>query len=54
MARRFLGHSDEDVTDTYLLPSLDAVREAVNRAARLIDGPPEGVPDIEEKRRARA
>jgi hypothetical protein len=34
----FLGHSDRDVTDTYLVVTLDAVREAVNRAARSIDG----------------
>jgi hypothetical protein len=26
------------VTDTYILPSLDAVRDPVNRAARSIDG----------------
>lgn len=37
-AKVFLGHSDEDVTDSYLQPSLADVREAVNRAARSIDG----------------
>ena len=26
------------MTDSYIVPTLDAVREAVNRAARLIDG----------------
>ncbi len=31
-AKRFLGHADADEPDTYLLPSLEAVREAVNRA----------------------
>jgi integrase len=34
VARAFLGHSDRDVTDTYLVATLDAV----NRAARSIDG----------------
>ncbi len=34
VARRFLGDADEDVTASYLLPSLDAVREAVKRRAR--------------------
>lgn len=38
VARRFLGHADEDVTSSYLLPSLDAVRDAMNRAASSIDG----------------
>ncbi|MGH9316539.1 MAG: hypothetical protein ACRD1P_05470, partial [Thermoanaerobaculia bacterium] len=38
VAKAFLGHADENVTDTYLLATLDAVREAVNRAARSIDG----------------
>jgi integrase len=38
VAKMFLGHSDENVTDSYLQPSLDDVREAVNRAARSIDG----------------
>jgi integrase len=38
VAKAFLGHSDENVTDSYIVPTLDAVREAVNRAARLIDG----------------
>lgn len=34
----FLGHSDENETDTYILPSLDEVRNAIDRAARSIDG----------------
>lgn len=38
IAKAFLGHADEDVTDSYLQPSLAAVRDAVNRAARSIDG----------------
>jgi hypothetical protein len=38
VAKTFLGHSDENVTDTYILPSLDEVRSAINRAARSIDG----------------
>ncbi len=38
VAKAFLGHSDENVTDSYLEPSLADVREAVNRAARSIDG----------------
>lgn len=38
VAKMFLGHSDENVTDSYLQPSLADVREAVNRAARSIDG----------------
>lgn len=38
VAKAFLGHSDEDVTDSYLLASIDDVRAAVNRAARGIDG----------------
>jgi hypothetical protein len=45
VAKAFLGHSDEDVTDSYIQPGLEAVRGAINRAARLIDGgePPAGV-----------
>lgn len=38
VAKAFLGHADGDVTDTYILPSLDAVRDAINRAGRSIDG----------------
>jgi integrase len=38
VAKMFLGHADEGVTDSYLQPSLADVREAVNRAARSIDG----------------
>lgn len=38
VAKAFLGHSDENVTDSYLQPSIADVREAVNRAARSIDG----------------
>ena len=38
VAKAFLGHADENVTDTYLIATLDAVRDAVNRAARSIDG----------------
>ena len=34
----FLGHSDQDVMDSYIQASLDDVRHAVNRAARSIDG----------------
>jgi len=37
-AKAFLGHSDENVTDSYISPSLADVRAAVNRAARSIDG----------------
>lgn len=46
VAKMFLGHSDENVTDSYLQPSLGDVREAVNRAARSIDGelPPGAIP----------
>ena len=39
-AKAFLGHADQDVTDTYILPSLDDVRDAINRAAFLIDRTP--------------
>lgn len=38
VAKKFLGHSDVDVTDSYIVPSLDEVRRAINRAARSIDG----------------
>ena len=38
IAKAFLGHADEDVTDSYLQPSLAAVRDAVYHAARSIDG----------------
>jgi hypothetical protein len=38
VAKAFLGHADENVTDTYIVPSLQAVCDAVNRAARSIDG----------------
>jgi hypothetical protein len=38
VAKAFLGHADADVTDTYFLADLDAVRDAVNRAAFAIDG----------------
>jgi integrase len=38
VAKTFLGHSDENVTDSYIVPSLDEVRNAINRAARSIDG----------------
>ncbi|HEV8232738.1 MAG TPA: tyrosine-type recombinase/integrase [Thermoanaerobaculia bacterium] len=38
VAKVFLGHSDENVTDSYIQASLDDVRDAVNRAARSIDG----------------
>ncbi len=38
VARAFLGHSDRDVTDSYIVATLEAVREAVNRAAIAIDG----------------
>ncbi len=38
VAKAFLGHADADVTDTYILADLDAVRNAVNRAAFAIDG----------------
>ena len=38
VAKAFLGHADADVTDTYILPSLDDVRDAINRAAFAIDG----------------
>jgi integrase len=40
VAKKFLGHADTDVTDTYIVATLDAVRDAVNRAARSIDGEP--------------
>lgn len=39
VARAFLGHAALDVTGLYVRPQLDAVRDAVNRAANLIDGP---------------
>ena len=43
VAKAFLGHADTDVTDSYIVATLDAVRDAVNRAARSIDGEaPEG------------
>ncbi len=42
VAKTFLGHADENVTDTYIVVTLDAVRDAVNRAARLIDGEASG------------
>lgn len=38
VAKAFLGHSDQDGTDSYIHASLDDVRNAVNRAARSIDG----------------
>jgi integrase len=38
VAKAFLGHADADVTDSYILADLDAVREAVNRAAFSIVG----------------
>jgi integrase len=38
VAKRLLGHADGDVTDTYLMPTDNDVRAALNRAARLIDG----------------
>jgi integrase len=38
VAKAFLGHADENVTDTYIVPSLQAVHDAINRAARSIDG----------------
>ena len=38
VAKRLLGHADEDVTDSYLMPTIEDVRAAVNRAAALIDG----------------
>jgi integrase len=40
VAKLLLGHVTGDVTDTYLLPTLDAVKAALNRAARAIDGEP--------------
>ncbi len=44
VAKKFLGHEDEDVTDSYIQPSIEEVRAAVNRAARSIDGEkPSGV-----------
>lgn len=38
VAKAFLGHKGSDVTDSYIEVALDAVRDAVNRAARSIDG----------------
>jgi hypothetical protein len=38
VAKAFLGHADENVTDTYIVPSLEAVCDAVNRTAWPIDG----------------
>lgn len=38
VAKAFLGHSDENVTDSYIQASLANAREAVNRASRSIDG----------------
>lgn len=43
VAKRFLGRADEDVTDGYIVATLDAVRDAVNRAAALIDGDSQAV-----------
>jgi integrase len=34
VAKAFLGHADEDVTDSYIAPGIEEVRDAVNRAAR--------------------
>lgn len=39
VARAFLGHAALDVTGLYVRPQLDSVRDAINRAASLIDGP---------------
>jgi integrase len=46
VAKVFLGHADENVTDSYIQASLDDVRDAVDRAARSIDGvtPPGAIP----------
>jgi integrase len=38
VAKAFLGHSDEDVTDSHIEPSAEDIRRAVNRAAVAIDG----------------
>jgi integrase len=38
VARAFLGHSDRDVTDSYVIATLEAVRAAVNRATFSVDG----------------
>ena len=38
VAKAFLGHADEDVTDSYIAPGIEEVRDVVNRAARAIDG----------------
>jgi integrase len=38
VAKRLLGHADGDVTDSYLLPTVDDVRAACDRAAARIDG----------------
>jgi integrase len=38
VAKRLLGHLSGDITATYIMPSDDDVRAALNRAARLIDG----------------
>jgi hypothetical protein len=38
VAKAFLGHSDQDVMDSYTQASLDDVRNAVNRAECAIDG----------------
>ena len=52
VAKALLGHSDSSVTDTYLLPTPDAVCEALNRAARSIDGePPAGAIPFASKAR---
>ena len=38
VAKKFLGHSDKDVTDFYPLASIEDFRAAVNRAARYLGG----------------
>lgn len=38
IAKALLGHAAADVTDTYIMPDLDEVRAALDRAARGIDG----------------
>jgi integrase len=48
VAKRLLGHADEDVTDSYLMPTLEDVRAAVNRAATLIDGTNDGTMNRDE------
>ena len=41
-APALLGHADEDAADSYLMPKIEDVRAAINRAAVGIDGTNDG------------